>query len=109
MLNYKLTAAEQETSVVCCRADNAVTVFTSDRRDMKRLDTLCERFPEVYHRTWVDDQIMGDGLPMGKKYTFPRRFFRFVTPRSDAQRAAAARNAAVARSARQNVSSDEGF
>lgn len=95
MLESRLTKTEQELTLVVCRDDDVVRVYTSDRRSMVKLDGLCEKYPDVYRCTWVDAQLLGDGLPMGKRYVFPRRFLRFGVPASVAQRAAA--RASIAR------------
>ena len=102
MLNYKLTRDEQELTLTACRADDDVSVYASDRTFMRKLDGLCERFPDVYRCVWIDGQVMGDGVPMGKRYTFPRRFLRFARPASDAQREAARANVAKINSTVQN-------
>ena len=99
MLDYRLSKAEQELTLTVCRADDDVRVYTSDRVYMRKLDKLCETFPDVYKCSWVDGQVLGDALPMGKRYTFPRRFLRFASPPSEAQRAAARANAAKMHSA----------
>lgn len=99
-LRYKLTAAEQETTLIACRDNDEVVAYTSDRLTMRKLDGLCERFPAVYCCVWTDGQVLGDGLPMGKRYTFPRRYLRFGHPASVAQVEAARANAAKMRSAR---------
>lgn len=101
MLEYRLSRDEQELTLTVSRADDDVRVYTSDRMFMRKLDALCERFPGVYRCTWTDGQVLGDGLPMGKKYEFPRRFFRFGRPASDAQIAAARANVARINSAGQ--------
>ena len=99
MLTYRLTAQEQETTYATCKAEGNVRVYTSCRDDMRRLDAMCERYPDIYTRVWVDAQIMGDGKPQGCRYEFPKRFLRLGHPASAAQIEAARANAAKMRSA----------
>lgn len=101
-MRYKLAAAEQETTFVHCHGDIEATVYTSDRARMVKLDALCEQFPDVYRCVWVDSQIMGDGLPMGKRYSIPARYVRFAKPASAAQLAAARAGMAKINSACEN-------
>ena len=101
-MRYRLTAAEQETTFVHCRSDVEATIYTSDRARMMKLDKMCEDFPDVYRCVWVDSQIMGDGLPMGKRYSIPARYVRFAKPASQAQLAAARAGMARINSVREN-------
>lgn len=103
MLDYRLSREEQELTLTVCRADDDVRVYTSDRLYMRKLDGLCERFPDVYRCIWTDKQIMGDSLPLGRKYEFPRRFLRFGVPASAAQIAAARVNMAKINSTVKNT------
>lgn len=97
-MKYKLTEQEQEMTLTVVRADDVVTCYTSDRVYMRKLDKLHQEFPDVYKRTWEDGQVMGDGLPMGVRYEFPRRYLRFGKPASEAQQAARRANAVKMRS-----------
>lgn len=101
MLNYRLSFAERETTFVHCRADSDATIYTSDRARMAKLDKLCAKFPGVYQCVWTDTQILGDGLPMGKRYSVPSKLIRFGKPASEAQKAAGREKAAKMNSARQ--------
>jgi len=92
MLDYRLSRDEQELTLTVTRSDDVVTVYTSDRVHMRQLDKLCAQYPGVYVTVWTDKQTMGDGLPLGRRYTFPRRYLRFGHPATDAQRAAARAN-----------------
>ena len=80
-MNYSLKYAEQETTVTINRAETEATIYTCDRRYMRKLDKLCESAPDAYKCVWVDSQVMGDGLPLGKKYTAPAKLIRFNKPR----------------------------
>lgn len=81
---YRLPLAEQETTVTMTRDDKTARIYTSDRLVMAKLDKLCAEFPETYKCIWVDDQIMGDGLPMGKKYEVNKKYVKFRKPVSQA-------------------------
>lgn len=102
MLDYRLSREEQELTLTVTRSDSLVTVYTSDRIHMRQLDGLCKRYPDTYKCVWTDCQVLGDGLPMGRRYTFPRRYLRFGHPASAAQIEAARVNALKMRSARRN-------
>ena len=101
-MRYRLMASEQETTFVHCHGDVEATVYTSDRARMLKLDALCEQFPDVYRCVWVDPQIMGDGLPVAKRYSIPSRYIRFAKPASTAQLAAARASVAKINSMREN-------
>ena len=94
MLNYKLLLSEQETTITFTRTDSEAVLYTSDRLRMAKLDKLCQQYPEVYRCTWTDNQIMGDGVPMGKKYAMPVKYLRFGKPASVAKREAGRKAAA---------------
>lgn len=94
MLSYRLSLSEQETHISFTRDSDTANVYTSDRLEMAKLDKLARTFPNHYKIVWVDSQILGDGQPMGKKYTVPKRYIRYGKPASDAQRAASARSIA---------------
>ena len=81
---YRLPLAEQETTVTMIRAEHTASIYTSDRLVMARLDKLCAEFPETYKCIWVDTQIMGDGLPMSKKYEAHKKYVKFRRPVSQA-------------------------
>lgn len=100
-INYNLNKIEQETiintdndntSIMYDRSEPMASVYTADRNRMKKLDKLCEQYPDVYTCYWVDDLIMKDGKPRGKKYSFPTRFLKFSKPASKAQIEAARAN-----------------
>ena len=79
-MTYRLKVEEQETTVSISRDTNIACIYTSDRRYMRKLDKLCETAPESYQCIWVDTNILGDGLPMGKRYHAPAKLVRFARP-----------------------------
>ena len=92
MINYTLSRAEQETNILFSRADTQAVMYTADRAMMKKMDALCEQYPMEYRCIWTDEQILGDGLPMGKKYMYPIKNIRHKKPATEAQRKAAREN-----------------
>ena len=102
MLDYRPTKEEQELTITTTRAGDLADVYTNDRTYMRKLDGLCDRYPETYRRTWADNQVMGDGLPFGVRYQFPRRLLRFGRPASDVKIAAGRAAAARMNSGRRN-------
>ena len=97
MPDYTLKLHEQETTVTMSRDMTLAKIYTSDRLVMAKLDKLCEMHPDAYACVWTDSQIMGDGLPMGKKYTAQKSRIRFAKPASEKKREAARRSAMMAR------------
>ena len=85
MLNYHLKFAEQETSVTFDREQKVAHIYTSDRTQFTKLDKLCKTNPDSYKCVWVDNQVMADGLPLGKKYETPAKLIRFGKPASAAK------------------------
>lgn len=62
---------------------------------MKKLDRLCEQHPDTYKCIWADEHIMADGIPMGKRYSVPKKLVRFGKPTSEARREAARKSFAT--------------
>ena len=100
MLDYKLSDIEQETVInkgedTTIRFDESepvAEIYTASRREMNKLDKLCEQYPDTYKCVWIDTQIMGDGKPNAKRYTMPVRLLRYAKPASEAKKAAARNN-----------------
>lgn len=97
-MKYKLPPNEQELTLVVTRADNAVHVYSTDRRYQRVLHRLCREYPEVYREVWSDPEIAGDGLPVGVRFEFPKKYLRFGKPSTEAQQAARRANAMKMRS-----------
>lgn len=83
MLNYRLPSDEQETVISHNRAGKMARIYTSDRLVMPKLDKLCREHPNVYKCVWVDSQILGDGLPMAKRYEVEKKYVRHRVPISE--------------------------
>ncbi len=77
---------EQETSILWNEEDKTANVYTASPVTMRKLDKMCERFPDDYKCVWVDS----DGG--AKKYTIAPKLVSFRAPTSEAKREAARRN-----------------
>lgn len=80
---YKLTNAEIETTIRWNREEMIAYIFTSDYVQIKKLDALCDEFPDTYKCIKIDD---GFG---SKTYTCPAKKIKFGRPTSEAKKAAA--------------------
>lgn len=78
---------EQETSIVWDEEEKIARIYTASPVTMRKLDKLCESFPDTYRRVWSQD----DGL--AAKYEVNRRYIRFGKPASEARKANARINA----------------
>lgn len=82
----KLTPAERETIILFSDADDTASVYTFDRRLIKKLDLLCRKCPdEVY-----EERRSGHGA---KNYIVPKNCVSIREPVSRARREAASRRA----------------
>ena len=82
----KLTPAERETIILFSDADDTASVYTFDRRLIKKLDSLCHKCPdEVY-----EEQCPGHGA---RNYIVPKNCVSVREPVSKARREAASRRA----------------
>ena len=93
--SYRLTLPEQEIIAQTGRDMTNVDIYCSDRVYMRKLDSLCVQFPETYNVTREDPQIIGDGLPVSRTYSFPKKYLRFGKPPTEAQRSKAKSLAAL--------------
>ena len=78
---------EQETSIVWDEEEKIARIYTASPVTMRKLNRLCESFPDTYRRVWSQD----DGL--ASKYEVNRRYIRFGKPASEARKANARINA----------------
>ena len=76
----KLSRYEQETIINFNAEEKNATLYTRDRKVMKRIDELVSRYPDVYH---LDSQTEID-----KTYSFSKLCIKYLKPRnlSQAQR-----------------------
>ena len=71
-MTTKLTAWEKETVINFNRESNIAQIYTRDASVMKRLDALCEQFPDQYKKI-RQSEIDAD-------YECPKNFIRFRKP-----------------------------
>ena len=83
-MNY--TRAEREVSIVWDEEERTAHLYTASQPTMRKLDKLCEAFPDVYKCVWEEAQ---GGVVTARKYTFPAKYVRFGKPPSEAQKATA--------------------
>ena len=96
-MKYTVSVEEQETTIRMGRGEKTAQIYTSDRRMMAKMDRLVEHYPEDYKCVWVDEVIMGDGLPVGKKYAVTVKLVKMGKPTSEARREAGRRAIAAMR------------
>lgn len=76
-MSYSRT--EQETSIVWDEEQKIARVYTASPVTMRKLDRLCEQFPDEYRRTWTETDE--DGRITAAKYEVYKGFVRFGKPR----------------------------
>ena len=76
-----LTLYERETIINFNEKDSTASVFTCNRKLLRQMQELCEKYPELVHST----SKSGSG---GLTYTIPKKWVRIVPPqvRSEAQK-----------------------
>lgn len=78
-MNY--TKYEAETTVTFSDADRMVNIYSASPVVMRRLDRLCENFPDVYKCIWTEDG------GTAKKYTVgDKKYIKFGKPASEAMK-----------------------
>ena len=72
-------------TIIWDEEDKNARVYTASPVLRRKLDKLCEQFPDIYQRTW---EGMDDGRIVAARYTVYKGFVRFAKPRkmSEAQR-----------------------
>ena len=83
MISY--TRAEMETNIIWDDDEKVANIYTASPVTMRKLDKLCEQYPDEYKRVWTE----GDAKVTAAKYTVPCRYIRFAKPASEAKRNAA--------------------
>lgn len=71
----KLSLDEQEVVINFSRADELATFYSSDVTWIKKMDKLCEEYPNEYK--CISESKIG-GEVVGKTYSFPKKL---VSPR----------------------------
>lgn len=78
-MNY--TKYEAETTVTFNDAERMVNIYSASPVVMRRLDKLCENFPDVYKCIWTEDG------GTAKKYTVgDKKYIKFGKPASEAMK-----------------------
>lgn len=86
----RLSLEERETLIRWCAADKAVVIDTADAAVIRKLDRLCQKYPETYACTRTDD------VYKAKRYSLTDcRFIRFGWPASEAMRERGRRNSGL--------------
>ena len=74
---------EQETSIVWDEEEKVARIYTASPVSMRKLDRLCEGFPEEYKKVWEEKDA--DGRVIAAKYQTGCKRVRFVKPASEAR------------------------
>lgn len=82
----KLSPAERETIILFSDADDTASVYTFDRRLIKKLDALCQKCPDEVRA----EKKSGHGA---KNYIVPKNCVSIREPVSRARREAASKRA----------------
>lgn len=80
---------EQETSIVWDEEEKVAHIYTASPVSMRRLDRLCEEYPDEYKRVWVEGT---EGQVTAAKYETPSKRIMFSRPATEVQNAARRRN-----------------
>lgn len=77
----QLSRYERETIILFNEAESTASVFTCNKRLLRQMQTLCEKYPALVHQ----DKNNGMG---GLSYTLPKKWVKIVPPqvRSEAQK-----------------------
>ncbi len=77
-MNYTLSRNEQETIILIYPTQELADIGTSDPVYIRKLDKLCQQYPEIYKL--VRENQYGE-----KSYTVPKKMLAFKNPPSAAQ------------------------
>ena len=77
------TRAEQETSIVWDDEEKVTRIYASSTVSLRKLERLCEQFPEDYRKVWEERDA--DGVLTAAKYQTGCKRVRFVKPASEAR------------------------
>lgn len=70
----RLSKAEKETIFLTSEADTTGELFTYSKALIKRLEKLCDMFPEMFYKK-------NDNGSGGLTFVFPKKYFKVATPR----------------------------
>ena len=86
---YRLTNEERETLIRWSAADKRVIIDSADPVVIRKLDKLCEKYPDAYTCVSVDD------VYKAKRYSLTDcHYIKFANPPSEARREACRKNSA---------------
>ena len=89
---YHLTNEERETTINFNAAERIATVDTADPVWIRKLDKLCEAYPDIYKCTSFDEKYNAKMYSIADK-----KYIGFKKPASEARREASRRAAEKAR------------
>ena len=76
---------EQETSIVWDEEEKVARIYTASPVSMRKLDRLCEQYPEEYLKVWEEKDA--DGRVTAAKYRTGCKRVKFSKPASEAMKA----------------------
>ena len=88
------TRQEQETSIVWDDEEKTARIYTASPVSMRKLDGLCNDFPEEYRKIWEEKDA--DGRVTAARYETGCKRVKFSKPASEAMRAHGRRIAEMA-------------
>lgn len=74
----QLSAYEKETIILFNAEEKTAEIYTADQAQMRKLDSLCAEFPEIYKLKKQDE--------ISKTYTVPKEYITFRKPRVISER-----------------------
>ena len=80
---------EQETSIVWDEDGKVARIYTASPISMRKLDRLCEGFPDAFKRVWTEKDAQGNVT--AAKYETVCKLIRFGKPASEAMKEKARR------------------
>ena len=78
MAYEKLTAEEQEVCINYNKADDTAIMYISDTTQIKKIDKMCEAYPDTYICKQVHK--LSNGEIVGKTYEFPKKLVSLRKP-----------------------------
>ena len=90
----RYSRTERETSIVWDEEERIANIYTASQITMRKLNRLCEAYPQEYQRIRVEKDA--DGTITAAKYTTACKYVRFGKPASEAQKERGRQIAALA-------------
>lgn len=73
-MSYGLSNDERETTVLFDDSSNTASIYTCDKKLIKKLDGFCKKRPDLYKLVEKD--------PPSKTYTFPKKYIKIRLPKT---------------------------